>query len=102
MASSGSDSIAPEMSDVHEVMEAGLLLGADSVDLAEAWNPNRFGKRAKAFGLTPGVALDLRLGWDLGDEKQQREATELLERQGPYLLILSPMCGGFSALRHLG
>eukprot|EP00971_Amphidinium_carterae_P340949 6479523-Amphidinium_carterae.1 len=54
-ASSGSTLAPPvAMEEVQEAMEAGMLLGADSVHLAEAWNPDRFGHKAKAFGLTAG------------------------------------------------
>eukprot|EP00971_Amphidinium_carterae_P272541 5409708-Amphidinium_carterae.1 len=50
-----------------------------TVDLAEAWNPERTGRRVKAFGLTPGVAVDMRSGWDLSNEAAE----------GSYLLILA-------------
>ena len=45
--------------------EAGAL-GADAVALAEAHSPARLQQHAGAFGLSAGVAMDLRLGWDLG------------------------------------
>ena len=47
-----------------ELRREAQALGADAVALAEAYPPaSRW--RAAAFGLSAGVALDLRLGWDL-------------------------------------
>jgi len=70
--------------------EAGHLC-ADSVALAEACNPERFRQRAGAFGLRPGLALDLRTGWDLSTPSHQEEALKGSAEERPYLLILSPM-----------
>ena len=52
---------------------------------------------AGAYGLSAGVATDLRLGWDLGLRADQVKALEEVERrEKPHLLILSPMCLAFS------
>ena len=45
--------------------------------------------------------MDLRLGWDLGDPEQQKQAEARLDAENPYLLILSPMCLAFSQLLNL-
>ena len=51
--------------------------GADAAALAESCSSTSR-QRAGAFGLNAGVAMDLRLGWDLG----QREPTRSKPRQG--------------------
>ena len=48
-----------------ELRREAEALGADAVPLAEAF-PSASRQRAGAFGLSAGVAMDLRLGWDLG------------------------------------
>ena len=48
--------------------------------------------RAGAFGLSAGVAMDLRLGWDLAQRADQVKAEKRLSDEKPHLLILSPMC----------
>ena len=44
--------------------------------MALAASSARFQQRAGAFGLSAGVAMDLRLGWDLGLEADQVKASE--------------------------
>ena len=66
-------------------------LGADAVALAEACSPASR-QRAGAFRLSAGVAMDLRLGWDLGQRADQVKAEKTLNDEKPHLLILSPMC----------
>ena len=80
--------------------DAGAL-GADAVALAETYSPARFQQRAGAFGLSVGVAMDLRLGWDLGLEADQVKARKRLSVEKPHLLILSPMYVAFSQLEVL-
>ena len=41
-------------------------------------------QRAGAFGLSAGVAMDLRLGWDLGQRADQVEAEERLSDEKPH------------------
>ena len=73
-----------------EARREAEALGADAVALAEAYSPARFQQRAGAFGLSAGVAMDLRLGWDLGREADQVKAQKRLSDEKSYLLILSP------------
>ena len=73
----------------------------DAVALAEAYSPARFQQRAGAFGLSAGVAMDLRLGWDLGLEADKVKALKRLSVEKPHLLILSLMCLTFSQLQAL-
>ena len=63
--------------------------------LAEAYSSARFQQRAGAFGLSAGVAMDLRMGWDLGLEADKVKARKRLSVEKPNLLILSPMCLAF-------
>ena len=75
-------------------------LGADAVARVEAYSPARFQQRAGAFGLSAGVAMDLRLGWDLGQRADQVKAEKRLSDEIPHLLILSPMCLSLSRLKN--
>ena len=84
---------------MQEARREAEALGADAVALAEAYSPARFQQRAGAFGLSAGVGMDLRLGWDLGREADQ--AQKRLSVEKPQLLILSPMCLAFSQLQAL-
>ena len=74
--------------------DAGAL-GAGAAALAEAYSPARFQQQAGAFGLSAGVAMDLRLGWDLGLEVDQVQAQKRMSVEKPHLLILSPMSLAF-------
>ena len=56
---------------MQEARRDAEALGADALALAEAYSPARFQQRGGAFGLSAGVAMDLRLGWDLGREADQ-------------------------------
>ena len=61
----------------------------DAVALAEAYSPGRFQRRAGAFGLSAGVAMDLRLGgiWSL--RLTRSISQERLTVEKPHLLIFS-------------
>ena len=84
---------------MQEPMRDGRVLGADAVALAESYSPVRFQRRAGAFCSSAGVAMDLRLGWDLGLEADQVKAQKKSSVEKPHLLILSPMCLAFSHLQ---
>ena len=73
-------------------------LGADAVALAEAYS-SASRQRAGAFGLSAGVATDLRLGWDLGQRADQVKAEKRLNDERPHLLILSPCLSLSTATR---
>ena len=55
----------------------------------------RAGSEMGAFGLSAGVAMDLRLGWDLGLRADQVKAQKRLSDETPHLFILSPHVLGF-------
>ena len=79
---------------VPELRWEAEALGADAVALAEAHSlASR--QRAGAFG-----AMDLRLGWDLGQRADQIKAEKRSNDERPHLLILSPMCLSLSRLQH--
>ena len=66
------DSMADDS--MQEARREAEALGADAVAPAEAHSPARFQQRAGAFGLSAGVVMDLRLGWDLGLRADQVKA----------------------------
>ena len=72
-----------------ELRREAEALGADAVALAEAYSSTRR-QRAGAFGLSAGVAMDLRLGLDLGQRADQVKAEKRLSDEKPHLLILTP------------
>ena len=66
-------------------------LGANAVALTELYSSTSR-QRAGAFGLSAGVAMDLRLGWDLSLRADQVKAEKRMSDDKPHSLILSPMC----------
>ena len=82
-----------------ELRREAEALGADAVALVEAYSlASR--QRAGAFGLSAGVATDLRSGWDLGLRNDQVKAEKRLSDEKPHLLVLGPMCLPLSRLQH--
>ena len=68
------------------VRDAGAL-AADAVALAEADSPARFQQRTGEFGWSAGVAMDLRLRWDLGLEADQVKTQKRLSVEKPHLFF---------------
>ena len=58
-------------------------------------------KKAEKFGFTAGGALDLSTGWDFYKPSHQKAALRLVNELQPVLIVLSPPCTTFSALRNL-
>eukprot|EP00435_Cladocopium_sp_Y103_P030018 s1428_g7.t1 len=69
--------------------------------ILEVYSPPRVTKEAEKFGFTAGGALDLSTGWDFCKPSHQQAARRLVNELQPVLVILSPPCTTFSALRHL-
>ena len=86
---------------MQEARRDAEALGADAVALAEAYSPARFQQLAGASGLCAGVAMDLRLGWDLVLDANQVKAENRSSDEKLHLLVLSPMCLAFSQLQAL-
>ena len=83
------------------LLEEWTLHNLDAVDVAELFNPRRFGERAMVFGLVPGAAFDLRTGLDLSQDEQRAACWQRLEEDDPEFIVGSPMCGPSSALQAL-
>ena len=83
------------------LMLMGFGFNPSDTDLAEIFSPSRFAGKARLFGFTPGLAADLRTGWNLSTAQGRQECWATLERQKPYLVIGSPMCKAFSTLQNL-
>ena len=69
-----------------ELRREAEALGADAVALAESYSSTS-GLRAGAFGLSVGVAMDLRLGWDLSLRADQVKAEKRLSDEKPHMLF---------------
>ena len=100
----------PQVDSWRQVVDARLVmaldveaqrLGAAKFMVSEIFSPARFAPHLSRFGLVPGVAVDLRTGWDLNDEAQVAMLWEHLRHERPALVIGSPECKGFSSLRGL-
>ena len=81
-----------------ELRREAEAIGADAVALVESYSSTSR-QRAGAFGLSAGVAMDLR-GRDLSLQDKQVKVEKRLNDEKPHLLILSPMCISLSRLQH--
>ena len=77
-------------------------------NIAEIYSPPRVTDLSERFGVREGVAEDLtlldpkdHLPWDFPLPHKRARALRLLEKENPYLLVLSPMCKAFSMISRL-
>ena len=77
-------------------------------DISEVYSPPRITKMARKMGLRAGWALDLTQvdsedgqPWDFSVKAKRVKALHKLKQDEPMMLIVSPMCGPFSALQSL-
>ena len=76
-----------------ELRREAEALGTDAVALTEAYSG--------AFGLSAGVTMDLRSGWDLGQRADQVKAEKRFERRATaFAHFESRMLGPLSATTH--
>ena len=77
----------PDHRDVRDI--AALLTGfggnPNAADVAEVFCPGRLAEHAHLFGLTPGLAADLRTGWGLVDPGGPERVLEAHGARGPLL-----------------
>ena len=74
---------------------------ASRVDVSEIYSPPRVCPHARALGLSPGWSIDLRTGYDLSTNEDQRKVVDMMYRDRPRLIILSPDCANASTLFNL-
>ena len=72
-----------------------MALGGGTPELstthvAEVFPPPRVTKMARRCGLSPGIAVDLRTGWDLNDPQDVKKLWAYLEQERPLLIVGSP------------
>ena len=77
-------------------------------DCGEVYSPPRVTKVAAQMGLKPAWALDLTTldpedgePWDFDDKDKRSKAMRMLDQDKPLLLVVSPMCGPFSAMNNI-
>ena len=58
-----------------------------SVHVAEVFSSPRTARRVHRFGLTPGLAFDLRIRWDLNDPAQRAKMWSHLQHERPILSV---------------
>ena len=80
---------------VPELRREAEALGANVVALAESYSSTNQ-QRASAFGLSAGVAMDLRLGWDLGQRDDQVKAEKRLNDEKPHFGSHVPVSLGYN------
>ena len=74
-------------------------------DVAEAYSQPRMTSVAEKLGYKKGFAMDLLTNddegrpWDLSKEDVQKRAMDKLEKEMPWLLVVSPPCTWFSTLQ---
>ena len=65
-----------------------LQLGVHpSVHVAEVFSSHGKARFVHRFGLTPGLALDLRTGWDLNDPAQRTKMWSHFQQERPILIV---------------
>ncbi len=76
--------------------------------VAEIYSPPRVVSVAEEMGLDPAWSLDLTqldeedgLPWDFSRPEKRERARDKLKSDKPFMLVLSPMCGPFSAIQNL-
>lgn len=69
--------------------------------VGEIYSPPRMTAEAVNHGLKGKLALDLSTGWDFNIPRHRKEALNLIKKHKPAVLLLSPPCTAFSALRRL-
>ena len=72
-----------------------------SADVTEILSPERVATVCNAFGLTPGLSMDIRSGYDFDNKKNRDCCWEAIERNKPTMVIGSPPCALFSKLQEL-
>ena len=92
---------ALKLNDAREIGALLMQLGAFEADITEVFNPGEFCRLAPVFDLRPGVAMDIRTGWDFGEEQQRIRAEVEIEEMKPAFLVCSPTCPLFSQLQYL-
>ena len=82
---------------------SGLLKAAINVmrglDITEVFSPERVTKISREHGLTAGLRMDLRTGWDFRKKADRQRADTYIYEEKPLLVIGSPVCTPFSALQ---
>ncbi len=66
--------------------------------LVELFSSPRVAVEAKSRGLYHSGSFDIAHGWDLTKDSSQEEVWSVLDKDKPYLVILSPMCRAFSQM----
>ncbi len=99
-----SQSKMPKIRDV----KREILRQAPGMEVAEIYSPPRITKMANQLGMSGGWALDLTeideedgKPWDFTDISKRKKALQRVEKDKPFMLIMSPMCGPFSKLQEV-
>ena len=80
--------------DISELCMNLSAMGVGVVHVSELFGPGRFTSRASAFDLMPGMAMDLRTGFDFNMEQDRVRARAIIEEEKPWLIFGSPHVRG--------
>ena len=94
------EAVGFECAERRQVQRDLMRLG-QAVHVAEVFSPPRMTAQAHRFGLTPGMAFDLNIGFDLDDPKDVRRLWRYLVEERPLLIFGSPECRAFCRLQNL-
>ena len=72
---------------------------AFNATVSEVYSPPRVVPIAEKAGLQAGTSFDLETGWDLLECEDEKEMWKKLEREDPFLVIISHPCTPFSRLQ---
>ena len=84
---------------MREVEKSLNALGLDDVHIAEIFCPGRFAAQASLFGLIPGTAMNLRIGWGFNLLENRRRAEQCVKSERPALFVGSPKCAAAAYFR---
>ena len=71
------------------------------VDVVEMYSVPRVTEEAQTFGLVPGLAMDLKTGWNFNKSEDREAARKYQKEVKPLVIIGSPMCRMFSQLQNM-
>ncbi len=90
-SSSARPAVIEENMDICELCVNLSAMGEGVMHVSELFGPGRFTSRTSTFYLMPGMAMDLRTGFDFNMEQDRVRARAIIEEEKPWLIVGSPM-----------
>ncbi len=94
-----------EFEESHGVLKKGvrkrLLREMRRLSVSEVYSEPRVAARAERSGMSQGVSVDLKTGFDLRKHRDRQKCWAAIKKEDPDLLVVCPPCGPFSQLQNL-